>query len=173
LVNTLILAPAVWQLLTTNETLAFVTLIVIISVLRQAERSSAPQIALVLFLANLIGGIAAVVAFQMIMLQPHPLMLFLVILFFSLVFGDRIAAGGPMGPVYGMALQTFVIVLGLGISPLPSDAPDAFAARLANVFLATLYAVGAIAIVLGISLARSAPTRPMPATSAQGAHGPD
>jgi hypothetical protein len=72
-----------------------------------------------------------------------------------------------MGPVYGMALQTFVIVLGLGISPLPSDAPDAFAARLGNVFLATLYAVGAIAVILGISRARSAPAKTIPATSAR------
>jgi hypothetical protein len=58
----------------------------------------------------------------------------------------RISLGGPQAPLFVLALATFVILLGIGVSPLPTDSGEAFTDRLWNVMLAGAYAVGAISL---------------------------
>jgi hypothetical protein len=49
--------------------------------------------------------------------------------------------------MFTIALVTFVILLGLGVSPLPTDSGEAFTSRLWNVLLAGAYAVGATSLI--------------------------
>jgi hypothetical protein len=76
------------------------------------------------------------------MLLPDPVFLLLVVLLVGLLFGDRIARGGESAPIYTVALMTFLIVLGLGLSPLPQDSGTVFIARVLDVLVAAIYAIG-------------------------------
>ena len=78
----------------------------------------------------------------LIMLLPDPVFLLLVVLLVGLLFGDRIARGGESAPIYTVALMTFLIVLGLGLSPLPQDSGTVFIARVLDVLVAAIYAIG-------------------------------
>lgn len=145
LVNTLLLFP-VLLLFMIGGKMTFVVLIVIISILRLGERSTAHRAALGLFLGNILGGIVATIAYGFINLQTSIVFFLLVVLLVGLAFGARIAAGGPQTPLFILALVTFIILLGIGVSPLPMDSGAAFTARLWNVLLAGAYAVGAVSL---------------------------
>src|SRR3546814_8529909 len=72
-----------------------------------------------LIVGNLIGGIAAAVAYNLA-LAGHSFLFFVtVLLAASLAFAGRIVTAGDRAPVYAIALATFVLLLGLGLSPLP------------------------------------------------------
>ena len=66
----------------------------------------------------------------------------LVVLLVGLLFGDRISRGGDMAPIYTVGLTTFLILLGLGLSPLPQDSGSLFVVRVFDVMVAVVYAIG-------------------------------
>jgi len=145
LLNTLLLLPVLLTFMVSGST-TFVVLIVIVSVLRLGDRATAHRAALGLLLGNILGGIVATVAYNIVIVQPGVIFFVLVVLLVALTFGGRIAAGGPQAPIFLLALVTFVILLGIGVSPLPTDSGAAFTTRLWNVMLAGAYAVGAISL---------------------------
>jgi hypothetical protein len=53
--------------------------------------------------------------------------------------------------VFGIALSTFLILFGLGLAPIGDGSAAAFVSRLADVALASLYALGAIVLLGGRS----------------------
>jgi uncharacterized membrane protein YccC len=89
-----------------------------------------------------VGGLAATVAYLLVTLFPSPVILLLVVLLVGLLFGDRIARGGDFAPIYAVGLMTFLLVLGLGLSPLPEDSGSIFIARVFDIMVACAYAIG-------------------------------
>lgn len=87
-------------------------------------------------------GLAATAAYLLVTQLPSPAFLLLVVLLVGLLFGDRIARGGDMAPIYTVGLTTFLILLGLGLSPLPQDSGSLFVVRVFDVMLAVVYAIG-------------------------------
>ena len=77
-------------------------------------------------IVNLLGGIVASIAFTIVQLRPELPWLFLILLVVSLLFGGRAAADVRTGKVYAGVLVTFLILFGLGISPLPGSSAEAF-----------------------------------------------
>jgi hypothetical protein len=109
-----------------------------------------------LVMGNVAGGLAASIAYLMVSLLPNPAFLFLVVFLFGLVFGARIAESNKMVPVYTVGAATFLVVLGLGLSPLPQDSGTLFLSRVATVIVASLYTIG-VASVMRSLFARSSP----------------
>ena len=97
-------------------------------------------------MGNVAGGVAATVAYLLVSVFPSPAMLLLVVLFFGLVFGGRIAEGAAAAPVYVVALATFLIVLGLGLTPL-TDSGAIFISRVFNVIIAAAYTIGVASVL--------------------------
>ena len=108
-----------------------------------------------LVVGNLAGGVAATVAYLMVSLLPSPAFLFLVVLFFGLVFGARIAEGDKLAPVYTIGAATFLVVLGLGLSPLPQDSGTLFVSRIATVIVASLYTIGIASVLRSLLAGRN------------------
>ena len=65
----------------------------------------------------------------------------------STVFAGRIATAGDRAPVYVVALGTFVLLLGLSLSPLPGSTGEAFVSRILNVIFALAYAIFGLSLV--------------------------
>jgi hypothetical protein len=113
----------------------------VIGILRQpADLSGGTATGLIL--GNLVGGVAATAAYFLVTLLPSPGFLLLVALLVGLLFGDRIARGGASAPIFSVGLTTFLIVLGLGLSPLPQDSSSIFISRVFDVMVAAIYAIG-------------------------------
>jgi hypothetical protein len=100
-----------------------------------------------LIMGNIAGGLAATIAYLLVSLLPTPAFLFIVVLFFGLIFGAKIAGGGAMTPVYTVGAATFLTVLGLGLSPLPQDSGTIFFSRVSTVIVASLYTIGMASVL--------------------------
>lgn len=143
--NTAVLLPLiVWCMV--GGRMSFVLLIVSIAIIR-AGRDGGSRAAIGLLLGNVLGGIAATIAYGVVSMQPSIVFFLLVVLLVGLTFGARIAAGGVLAPLFGVALMTFLILLGVGVSPLPMESGEAFGTRFLNVLLAGLYTVGVLSLL--------------------------
>ncbi|KQO92503.1 hypothetical protein ASF33_16320 [Methylobacterium sp. Leaf92] len=147
LLDTLVLLPVLaWFILDASE-VAVVVLIVILTLLRQHDAGQGQRAALGLILGNLIGGLAAAFVYNLILLSNTLAFSVAVCLAASLMFASRIVTSGDRAPVYVIAFATFILLLGLGLTPLPGGSGEAFVSRLLNVLLASAYAIGALSLV--------------------------
>jgi len=140
LANTAVLMSLVIYFMLTVSPVSIVVVLTVIGILRQPSDLSGGTAA-GLILGNLVGGLAATAAYLLVTLLPSPAFLLLVVLLVGLLFGDRIARGGEAAPIYTVSLMTFLIVLGLGLSPLPQDSGDIFISRVFDVMVAAVYAI--------------------------------
>jgi hypothetical protein len=145
LANTAVLMSVVIYFMLTQSTVSIVMVLTVISILRQPTRLGGGT-SVGLILGNLAGGLAATAAYLLVTLRPSLICLLLVALLVGLVFAERIARGGKWAPVYVVGLMTFLIVLGLGISPLPQDSGTLFIARVVDVMVGAVYAIGMAAL---------------------------
>lgn len=120
---------------------AMVIPITVASLLSQFEMTMSTRAAVGLIALNLLGGIAASLAFTVIEIRPYLWMVTLTVLLVSLLFAGKAVTGTTTGKVFGGGLTTFLILFGLGISPLPGETPDLFSTRIAYVLFAILYAL--------------------------------
>lgn len=156
LATLVLMLPFVYFMLQAEEA-SIVVAMTCIGIMSQAPDVHSRTIA-ALLMANLIGGIAASLAYLVITLLPIPAMLFLMTLLTALVLAARLYAPTPMAPVFGIALTTFLIVFGLGLVPIGEGSTATFAARIIDVALTSLYTIGAVALFSG--------AKPLPSSSA-------
>jgi len=147
LLDTFVLMPLLtWFILNATEA-AIVVLIVVVTLLRQTDRQQGKSAALGLIVGNFIAGVAAGIAYNMILLGNTLPFFVTVCLAATLMFAGRIATAGSRAPVYIVALGTFVLLLGLSLSPLPGSTGEAFVSRILNVIFASAYAGGCLSLV--------------------------
>jgi hypothetical protein len=126
---------------------AVVLPLTVVSLLGQIDLMTSPRAAAGLVIVNLLGGIAASVSFTILQLWPELFWLFLIVLTVGLVFGGLAAAnvttgaGAGTGKLYAGALITFLILFGLGVSPLPGSSAEAFSTRIVYVLAAVVYTI--------------------------------
>ena len=153
LANTAVLMSLVIYFMLTPSPVSIVLVLTVISILRQpADLSGGTAAGLIL--GNLVGGLAATIAYLLVTLLPSPAFLLLVVLLVGLILGDRIARGGESAPIYTVGLMTFLILLGLGLSPLPQDSGTLFIARVFDVMLGAVFAIGMASLLRSAFRAR-------------------
>ena len=72
----------------------------------------------------------------------------------------RIVRGGPTAAIYVVGLATFILILGLGVSPMPGASAESFTLRVLKIIIASAYTIGALSLVMGLE----APPSPAPQT---------
>jgi hypothetical protein len=121
---------------------AIVVPLTVISLLSQADAAASGKAIGGLLLVNLFGGIVASIAFMPVTARSELALLFLLLLTIGLVFGGR-ASNPRDGRIYAGALMIFTIIFGLGVSPIPTTAPESFATRMSMLVIAiTIAACG-------------------------------
>ncbi len=126
---------------------ALVVPITVASLLGQLELDMGPRAALGLVLVNLLGGVAASLAYILFELRPALWLVALVVLLVSLLFAGNAALGGIKGKVFGGGLIVFLVLFGLGVSPLPTSTPELFSTRIAYVLFAIVYTIVLAAVL--------------------------
>jgi hypothetical protein len=120
---------------------AMVIPITVASLLSQFELTMSQRAAVGLIALNLLGGVAASLAFTLIEMKPTLWLITLTVLMVSLLFAGKAVMGTTTGKVFGGGLTTFLILFGLGVSPLPGETPELFSTRIAYVLFAIVYAL--------------------------------
>ncbi|WP_431495152.1 DUF2955 domain-containing protein [Pseudomonas brassicacearum] len=126
---------------------AMVVPITVASLLSQFSLGMSSRTALGLVMVNLLGGVVASLAFTLFELRPTLWLVALILLLVSLLFAGKAAIGNTAGKVFGGGLMTFLILFGLGVSPLPTETPQLFSTRIAYVLFAVVYAIGLAALL--------------------------
>ena len=116
---TKVLLGAMTLCLTNNAlSLALVLPITAASVLLQFDFATSVRSALGILAVNLLSGVLASLAFAFVELRPSLPFVFLIVFLVGLILAGRATAG--LAKMYAGALTTFLILLGSGISPLPT-----------------------------------------------------
>jgi MFS family permease len=140
LANTAILLGSVMICLTSsNLTAAAVIPITVASLLGQIDFAAGAKAAMGLILVNLFGGVLAVVSYSILMLRPGLITMYIIVLLVGLFLGGRAAGRSHEAPVFAGALTVFLILFGLGVSPLPGSAAETFASRITYVLATMAY----------------------------------
>jgi hypothetical protein len=146
LLDTLVVIPLVLLFLITSFPTAMVATVSTLVIVRQGGGARGARAALGLMLGNLIGGAAAIVAYQVLVAAPSFPLLVALVLLAGLLFATRIATAGQTAPVFVVAFTTMLILFGAGLSPF-RETGTAFATRLLYVLLAGGYAIGMLALI--------------------------
>jgi hypothetical protein len=149
LTDSMVLLPLlVWFVVAGRED-NVVILMIMLSLLRAIRPDMTGRMALGILGGNVLGGIIAVAVHQFLILSDYNFFLFLLtILAAGLWFGSRIAWGGERAPIFAIAFGTFLLILGLGIAPLFGGSEELFSVRILKIALASLYAIGALSLVM-------------------------
>ncbi|WP_275782506.1 hypothetical protein [Pararhizobium gei] len=157
LANAAILLSTVAICLTSdNLTSAAVIPITVASLLGQIDISQSSRTSIGLVVVNLFGGIVASVAYAVLTIRPGLLWMFVIVLVVGLILGGRAAARTTDAKIYAGALTTFLILFGLGVSPLPGTAAESFSTRILFVAMAVGYALLMTAVLWRHPLPRQA-----------------
>lgn len=147
LVNTAVIMPVLVAALTFTTTAVIFIVMTISAVLSQRTFAQASQTALGLFLGNLLGGATAIIAYQLLRAVPSLGFFTALLLLFGLSYGFAIERGGARSHLMVVALVTFLIVLGVGISPFLDEPTTSLSTRIVNLGFACAYAFLALALV--------------------------
>lgn len=147
LLDTLALLPALaWFLLDASE-VAVVVLIVCLTLLRAHQEDFGLRVAAGVIVANLMGGIAAAIVYGLVSVVGTLTFFLTACLAACLVFAGRIVTAGDLEQVYLLALVTFLLLLGLGVAPLPGGSGELLIDRVVNVLLASAYTIGGLSLI--------------------------
>ncbi len=100
-----------------------------------------------LIVGNLIGGIASVVIYDLLVIAPHFGFLVLLTLLAALLFGTGLFSSSRWAPLSGMAFSTLLLIIGSTTSSY-GDASDKASTRVIQITLAVIYAVVAHNVLL-------------------------
>ena len=145
--DTLVLMPLLIIFMIGGDINNFVILMITINLLREVEIANSQRMAVGLLLGNTLGGALAVGTQQIVLLADSLVQFLLTVLLAALWFGSRMVRGGPTAPLFGLSLGTFLLLLGIAITPLPGGSEEAFVVRILKIGVASLYALGALSLL--------------------------
>ena len=143
----LVLLPLLAKFMIWSDVDDFVILMITLNLLREVETVRTGKVAIALLAGNLLGGVLALVAQQFILVADSLVQFLLTIVLAGLWFGGRLVRGGPLAPVFVLAFGTFILLIGIAITPLPGGSEEAFVMRILKVGLASVYALAALSLV--------------------------
>lgn len=100
-----------------------------------------------LIIGNIIGGLAAIFAFEILTVVPEYSYLILLVLLGGLIFGQQVFGKGSLAPVYGMAFSTFLLIIGSVTGSSGEDAGGKVWWRVLQITIAVIYVVSAFCLI--------------------------
>jgi len=102
-----------------------------------------------LILANLAGGIGAIIAYELLVISPVFVFMLLLVILFGLIYGAGLFSDKPTAQLYGTAFSTFLIIIGMTTSG-ESEAGAKVYTRIVLIMIAVIYVVVASGVVTAL-----------------------
>ena len=100
-----------------------------------------------LIFGNTVGGLAAIVGFNIFTIVPDYSFLIVVVLLTGLIFGQYVFGTSPLASVYGMAFSTFLLVIGSVTASDSDGAGGKVWSRVWQIMIAVVYVVSAFGLI--------------------------
>jgi len=144
-VNTIVVFPVVAMFLYLG--LTSVLILVFVALLSmQPDIATGKRAGKALIVGNLMGGVAAIIVFELLVMVPELLFLLLLTLIVGLWFGGRLFSETPTGPLFGQAFSTMLLVV-LSATSAFGEADAKAWTRVLQITVAVVYLVAAHAAV--------------------------
>jgi hypothetical protein len=143
--NTLVVLPVLLLFFIFNWSNALLVLI-FIAILSMNPATSSKKAGVAIIAANVGGGLAAIVAFNLLTVVPDIIFLGLLVLLAGLLFGMVLFSKKPIAQLSGMAFSTFLLILG-NVTSFRGEAGEAVWTRIFQLGIVVVYVVTAFALV--------------------------
>ena len=100
-----------------------------------------------LIIGNLIGGLTAILAYEIFTVIPEFFYLVLVVLLAGLIFGRQVFSGKPMAALWGMGYSTFLLVICSTTAMGTTEADAKVWTRVLQIMIAVIYIVVAFGLI--------------------------
>lgn len=125
-----------------------------IAIISMNPATANKKTSLAMILANLGGGLAAILVFNLLTAATSFIYSGILTLLIGLLFANGLFSGKPTAPLFGMAYSTFLLILGNVIS-LTGEAGDIVWARVFQIGIAMVYMVIAFRVIGRLSFLKN------------------
>jgi hypothetical protein len=100
-----------------------------------------------LIIGNTIGGLAAIVVYNLLTIVPEYSFLIMLVLLSGLIFGQLLYSQSPLASIYGMAFSTLLLIIGSVTGSDGDGAGGKVWSRVFQIMVAVVYAVSAFGLI--------------------------
>lgn len=145
--STAVILPFALVCLVFNLSGAVLPLIIIAMLAQKPDFSAGAAGAKALLVANIGGGLVAIVFFQLLTATPNLGFLLTGYFLLALLFGQQIFSGKPMAPLYGTAFSTVLVLIGSGTGAFGDQADAKFFERIGLLLVGVTYLILALSVL--------------------------
>ena len=145
--STLVILPVLLLFYFFNLTSSILVLIFITTLCMQPAFAKDFKAGKSLILGNLIGGIAAIIAYEIFTVLPEFFYFVIIVLLTGLIFGKQVFSGKPMAALWGMGYSTFLLVLCSTTASGTTDADAKVWTRVFQIMIAVIYIVASFGLI--------------------------
>lgn len=146
LTSTFVVLPIVLLFFSLELSNAALIMIFVVILAQNPDLQTGFKGCVAMILGNTVGGVVAIVMYNLIMLAPTFTFLVLLMLLVSLVATPMVFSGKKFAPLIAMALSTVVLLIGSTVLSDGAGAADKFYSRIIQIFMVTLYVVAAFSL---------------------------
>lgn len=143
--KTLVVVPVLFVFFVFNLSGALLVL-VFITILSLNPATASKKAGMAIILANFAGGMAAILAFNLLTIVPNIFFLGMLVLLGGLIFGKKLFDRKPVSQMFGMAYSTFLLILG-NVTSFRGEAGEAVWSRIFQLGFVVIYIVIAFTLV--------------------------
>ena len=123
-----------------------VLILTFIAILSMSPALANPKVGLVMIVANVLGGVVAILAYKFLVIVPNFIFMILLTLCVGLLFGSRLFSKHKLAAIYGSSFSTFLLILG-SVTASDAEAGDKVWTRVIQIAIAVIYVVVAFGIL--------------------------
>ena len=121
-------------------------ILIFIAILSMNPALANAKVGAVLIVANILGGIFAILAYNLLTIVPLLVFMVLLTLFVGFIFGSKLFSKNKLAPIFGTGFSTFLLILG-SVTSSDSEAGSEVWTRVVQISIAVLYVVIAFRII--------------------------
>lgn len=145
-INIILLILPVLLLFYTFKLSSSILILTFVAILSISPALANPKAGLVMVLANIIGGIFGILAYQLLVMAPSFIFMILITLSIGLFFASKLFSDNKFAGIFGSAFSTFLLILGSVIAS-DAEAGSKVWSRVVQIGIAVSYVVMAFGIL--------------------------
>jgi len=123
-----------------------VLVLTFITILTVSPALANPKAGMVMIIANVVGGLFGILAYNMLVMVPDFIFMILLILLIGFVFGGRLFSNSKYAGIFGSAFSTFLLILG-SVTASDAEAGSKVWDRVIQITMAVTYVVIAFGLL--------------------------
>ena len=125
-----------------------------VAILTVSPALASPKVGLVMIVANILGGLFGIFAYQLLVMAPSFIFMILLVLLVGFVFAQKLFSDSKYGGIFGSAFSTFLLILG-SVTASEDEAGSKVWDRIIQISMAVIYVVGTFGLLDRISKSKS------------------